>query len=138
MIRFEHVTKKYGNTVILDDLSFEIKEGEFAVLIGPSGCGKTTTLKSINRLIEPDAGHIYVNGKDIAETDPVKLRRSIGYVIQQIGLFPNMLFAIVSGSLLSVLWFCSKTVLHTNPSAVVPSKKMLALPAFVTFPSSGS
>ncbi|MDD2992409.1 MAG: ABC transporter ATP-binding protein [Pygmaiobacter sp.] len=93
MIRFEHVTKKYGDSVILDDLSFEIKEGEFAVLIGPSGCGKTTTLKSINRLIEPDAGHIYVNGKDIAETDPVKLRRSIGYVIQQIGLFPNMTVA---------------------------------------------
>ncbi|MDX9827823.1 MAG: ABC transporter ATP-binding protein [Spirochaetia bacterium] len=90
MIKFEHVTKKYGNSVILDDLSFEIKEGEFAVLIGPSGCGKTTTLKSINRLIEPDMGNIYVNGKNIAQTDPVRLRRKIGYVIQQIGLFPNM------------------------------------------------
>ena len=93
MIRFEHVTKKYGNSVILDDLSFSIEQGEFAVLIGPSGCGKTTTLKSINRLIEPEGGHIYVNGTDISQTDPVKLRRSIGYVIQQIGLFPNMTIA---------------------------------------------
>lgn len=93
MIRFENVTKKYRDSVILDELSFEIKEGEFAVLIGPSGCGKTTTLKSINRLIEPDGGHIYVNGKNIAESDPVKLRRNIGYVIQQIGLFPNMTIA---------------------------------------------
>lgn len=93
MIRFENVTKKYGDSVVLDDLSFQIKEGEFVILIGPSGCGKTTTLKSINRLIEPYAGHIYVDGKDISEVNPVKLRRSIGYVIQQIGLFPNMTVA---------------------------------------------
>ncbi len=93
MIQFKNVSKKYGKSVILDDISFEINEGEFAVLIGPSGCGKTTTLKSINRLIEPDAGSIYVNGKNIAEVDPVKLRRGIGYVIQQIGLFPNMTIA---------------------------------------------
>ncbi|WP_024346207.1 ABC transporter ATP-binding protein [Lacrimispora indolis] len=93
MIRFEQVTKRYGGSVILDNLSFEIKEGEFAVLIGPSGCGKTTTLKSINRLIEPDTGHIYVNGNDVSQTDPVQLRRQTGYVIQQIGLFPNMTVA---------------------------------------------
>jgi len=93
MIRFEHVVKRYGKTVILDDLSFEIAEGEFAVLIGPSGCGKTTTLKSINRLIRPEEGTVYVNGQDTAEVDPVKLRRGIGYVIQQIGLFPNMTVA---------------------------------------------
>ncbi|MGI6175330.1 MAG: ABC transporter ATP-binding protein [Christensenellales bacterium] len=93
MIRFEHVVKKYGDSVILDDLNFEIKEGEFAVLIGPSGCGKTTTLKSINRLIQPNRGHIYVDGKDISQTDPVTLRRQIGYVIQQVGLFPNMTVA---------------------------------------------
>jgi len=93
MIRFENVRKKYGDTVILDNLNFNIEPSEFVVLIGPSGCGKTTTLKSINRLIEPDQGKIYVNGEDISETNPVKLRRKIGYVIQQIGLFPNMTIA---------------------------------------------
>lgn len=93
MIRFEHVVKKYGDSVILDDLSFEIREGEFTVLIGPSGCGKTTTLKSINRLIQPEQGRIYVGGRDISQSDPVMLRRKIGYVIQQIGLFPNMTVA---------------------------------------------
>jgi len=90
MIRFENVRKKYGDTVILDNLSFSIEPGEFVVLIGPSGCGKTTTLKSINRLITPDKGKIFVDGQDISEVNPVKLRRKIGYVIQQIGLFPNM------------------------------------------------
>ncbi|MFV0412608.1 MAG: ATP-binding cassette domain-containing protein, partial [Oscillospiraceae bacterium] len=90
MIRFEHVSKSYGNSKILDDLNFEIKTGQFTVLIGPSGCGKTTTLKTINRLIEPDTGSISVSGEDISKIDKVKLRRSIGYVIQQIGLFPTM------------------------------------------------
>lgn len=90
MIKFRNVSKRYGKKVILDDLYLDIKEGEFVVLIGPSGCGKTTTLKTINRLIEPDAGEIYINGEDITRADPVKLRRTIGYVIQQIGLFPNM------------------------------------------------
>ncbi|MGV8905676.1 MAG: betaine/proline/choline family ABC transporter ATP-binding protein [Acetobacterium sp.] len=93
MIRFENVSKKYGTKVVLNNLSFNIEPGEFVVLIGPSGCGKTTTLKSINRLITPDQGKIYVNGEDISETNPVKLRRKIGYVIQQIGLFPNMTIA---------------------------------------------
>lgn len=90
MIRFENVSKRYGGKVVLDNLSFEIPQGQFVVLIGPSGCGKTTTLKCINRLIEPDKGRIYVDGRDIAKENPAKLRRSIGYVIQQIGLFPNM------------------------------------------------
>jgi len=90
MIRFEHVSKSYGDSLILNDLSFEIKAGELTVLIGPSGCGKTTTLKTINRLIEPDSGKIFIDGQDISKTDKVSLRRSIGYVIQQIGLFPNM------------------------------------------------
>lgn len=93
MIRFENVKKSYGKTIILDDLSFEIQEGEFAVLIGPSGCGKTTTLKMINRLIEQDEGKIFINNKDISTVDRVELRRTIGYVIQQIGLFPNMTVA---------------------------------------------
>lgn len=90
MIRFENVTKKYGKKTILNNLNFEIQQGEFVVLIGPSGCGKTTTLKSINRLIEPDGGKIFIDGNDIGKGNPVELRRKIGYVIQQIGLFPNM------------------------------------------------
>ena len=90
MIRFQNVKKSYGSKTILDNLSFEIKPGEFVVLIGPSGCGKTTTLKTINRLIEPDSGEIFVNETNISKQNPVELRRTIGYVIQQIGLFPNM------------------------------------------------
>ena len=93
MLRFEHVSLSYGSQKILDDLSFEIQEGQMAVLIGPSGCGKTTTLKMINRLIEPSAGKIYLNEEDITAKDKVELRRHIGYVIQQIGLFPNMTVA---------------------------------------------
>lgn len=90
MIKFQNVSKKYGSTTILNNISLEIKQGEFAVLIGPSGCGKTTTLKAINRLIEPDKGKIYIDDKEIRKENPVELRRKIGYVIQQIGLFPNM------------------------------------------------
>lgn len=93
MIRFEHVTKSYGSAVVLEDLSFEIQEGTFTVLIGPSGCGKTTSLKMMNRLIEPDSGKISIGGQDITSQNKVELRRSIGYVIQQIGLFPNMTVA---------------------------------------------
>lgn len=90
MLRFDHVSMSYGSHQVLNDLSFEIQDGQLAVLIGPSGCGKTTTLKMINRLIEPDTGKIYISGEDITKQDKVKLRRRIGYVIQQIGLFPNM------------------------------------------------
>lgn len=90
MVRFQNVTKRYGTKTVLDDLSFKVSPGQFVVLIGPSGCGKTTTLKMINRLIEPDSGNIFVNGNDIEKVDRVALRRGIGYVIQQIGLFPNM------------------------------------------------
>ncbi len=90
MIRFEHVTKRYADgTTAVDDLSFEVAEGELVTLVGPSGCGKTTTMKMVNRLIEPTSGHIHVDGADIATVDPVELRRRIGYVIQQVGLFPH-------------------------------------------------
>ncbi|MFI0261984.1 ABC transporter ATP-binding protein [Streptomyces sp. NPDC017056] len=90
MIRFEHVTKSYADgTTAVDDLSFEVAEGELVTLVGPSGCGKTTTMKMVNRLIEPTSGHIYLDGADIATIDPVELRRRIGYVIQQVGLFPH-------------------------------------------------
>ncbi|MCR3922408.1 MAG: ABC transporter ATP-binding protein [Firmicutes bacterium] len=93
MVRFEQVSKKYDNIEVVKRISLEINEGELVTLIGPSGCGKTTTLKMINRLIEPSNGTIYVNGEDILKQDPVQLRRGIGYVIQQIGLFPNMTIA---------------------------------------------
>ncbi|MWA12669.1 ABC transporter ATP-binding protein [Streptomyces sp. BA2] len=90
MIRFEHVTKRYEDgTTAVDDLSFEVAEGELVTLVGPSGCGKTTTMKMVNRLIEPTEGRIYVEGDDISAIDPVQLRRRIGYVIQQVGLFPH-------------------------------------------------
>ncbi|MEV7418150.1 ATP-binding cassette domain-containing protein [Streptomyces sp. NPDC089919] len=90
MIRFEHVTKRYDDgTTAVDDLSFEVAEGELVTLVGPSGCGKTTTMKMVNRLIEPTSGRILLAGEDIASADPVELRRRIGYVIQQVGLFPH-------------------------------------------------
>lgn len=93
MIRFENVSKSYGKTKILNNLNFTIPDGQFVVLIGPSGCGKTTTMKMINRLLEPDTGNIFINDKNIKSVDKVSLRRHIGYVIQQIGLFPNMTVA---------------------------------------------
>ncbi len=93
MLTFENVTKNYGNDTAVDALDMTIESGEITVLIGPSGCGKTTTLRMINRLIEPSSGHIYIDGVDIGKTDPVEHRRNIGYVIQQIALFPHMTIA---------------------------------------------
>jgi osmoprotectant transport system ATP-binding protein len=90
MISFDHVSKRFGDSVAVDDLSFEVREGEIVMLLGPSGCGKTTSLKMINRLIEHTSGTITVDGKDISQVEAVQLRRSIGYVIQQSGLFPHM------------------------------------------------
>ncbi|MGX9133935.1 ABC transporter ATP-binding protein [Rummeliibacillus sp. JY-2-4R] len=91
MIRFENVSKNYGdNTKAVDYLNLEIQKGEFFVLIGPSGCGKTTTLKMINRLIPLTDGTIYINGKKISDYEVNKLRWNIGYVLQQIALFPHM------------------------------------------------
>ncbi|RXT03548.1 ABC transporter ATP-binding protein [Ammoniphilus sp. CFH 90114] len=91
MIEFKDITKKYDDgTVALKGINLTINEGELVTLIGPSGCGKTTTMKMINRLVESSSGQILVNGQDISKVDPVSLRRDIGYVIQQIGLFPHM------------------------------------------------
>ncbi|MCX2182323.1 ATP-binding cassette domain-containing protein [Streptomyces sp. SKN60] len=90
MIRFEQVTKRYADgTTAVDDLTFEVAEGELVTLVGPSGCGKTTTMKMVNRLVEPSSGRILLDGEDVAAVDPVRLRRTIGYVIQQVGLFPH-------------------------------------------------
>ncbi len=90
MVRFENVSMAYGANEVLHTMNLHIPEGKLVVLIGPSGCGKTTTLQLINRLVLPTAGKIYVNGQDISTVDPVALRRGIGYVIQEIGLFPHM------------------------------------------------
>lgn len=94
-IRLVDVVKRFPNSqsLAVDHLSLEIEEGETAVLVGPSGCGKTTTMKMINRLVEPTSGQIYVDGRDVMEQDPVQLRRGIGYVIQTIGLMPHRTIA---------------------------------------------
>lgn len=90
MIEFQNVYKSYKEKKILENINLVIEDNSIVVLIGESGCGKTTTLKMINRLIEPTKGKIMINGKDIKKTNPIKLRRSIGYVIQQTGLFPHL------------------------------------------------
>jgi osmoprotectant transport system ATP-binding protein len=90
MITIDRVRKEYADgTVAVNELSLEVGAGEIAVLVGPSGCGKTTTMRMINRLVEPTGGRILVDGTDVGTVDPVKLRRGIGYVIQQVGLFPH-------------------------------------------------
>jgi len=95
MISVEHLRKSFdgGRTFAVDGVSFEVPSGKFLALIGPSGCGKTTTLKLINRLIEPTSGRIWIDGRDAFAEDGARLRRRIGYVIQRIGLFPHMTVA---------------------------------------------
>ena len=90
MITLDKVEKRYGGTVAVHPLDLEIAGGEVCMLVGPSGCGKTTTLKMINRLIEPTSGRILIDGRDVLGQDPVQLRLGIGYVIQQVGLFPHL------------------------------------------------
>jgi osmoprotectant transport system ATP-binding protein len=93
MIKLEHVTKSYDGVLAVNDFSLEVPKGEVCVLIGPSGCGKTTTLRMINRLVEPTSGTIRVNGEDVSKIRAELLRRSIGYAIQSVGLFPHMTVA---------------------------------------------
>ncbi len=90
MIRLEHVTKSFGRYKALDDVSIVVEEGEFLTEIGRSGCGKTTMLRMINGLQKPDSGKVYAAGEDVGEADLIRLRRKIGYVIQNKGLFPHM------------------------------------------------
>ena len=90
MIVLDRVSKRYGGTPAVDHLSLEIAEGEVMVLVGPSGCGKTTTMKMVNRLVEPDEGRVLLGGRDVREANPPELRRGIGYVIQEVGLFPHL------------------------------------------------
>jgi osmoprotectant transport system ATP-binding protein len=94
VIRLDSVSKRYANGLLaVGELSLDVAEGEIAVLIGPSGCGKTTILRMINRLIEPTGGRIFLEDEDVTTVDPVMLRRRIGYVIQQVGLFPHQTIA---------------------------------------------
>ena len=90
MIRLEHVTKSFGRYKALDDVSIVVEEGEFLTVIGRSGCGKKKMLRMINGLQKPDSGKVYAAGEDVGEADLIRLRRKIGYVIQNKGLFPHM------------------------------------------------
>src|SRR5699024_9954098 len=91
MLKIRNLTKVFGGkNKAVDNISLDVKEGEFIAFIGTSGSGKTTALRMINRMIEPTSGTIEINGKDVTHMNPVELRRSIGYVIQQIGILPHM------------------------------------------------
>ncbi len=90
VIEFDHVTKRFGQNTVIPDLSFTIKQGELVTILGSSGSGKTTTLKMINGLITPTSGTVKINGQPLADHNQVNLRRHIGYVVQQIALFPHM------------------------------------------------
>ncbi|NVM77731.1 osmoprotectant transport system ATP-binding protein [Duganella sp. SG902] len=90
MISLRNIEKHYGGVTALNQVSLDIGRGELVVLIGPSGCGKSTLLRTVNRMTEPSAGQIIIDGRNALESDPVLLRRSIGYVIQNVGLFPHM------------------------------------------------
>ncbi|MGI8758573.1 MAG: betaine/proline/choline family ABC transporter ATP-binding protein [Acidimicrobiales bacterium] len=112
MIRLEDLTKRYPgqSEPAVDAISMEIPEGEIVILVGPSGCGKTTTLKMINRIIEPTSGRIFLEGRDVTDVNANALRRRIGYVIQQIGLFPHMTIAANVGLVPKILGWDKRRV----------------------------
>src|SRR5665213_849706 len=112
MISLQNVVKIFGNTTAVDDISFEVKEGENIVLLGTSGCGKTTTLRMINRLTEASSGKISVNGKNIKEVQPEELRRNIGYVLQHNGLFPHYTIAENIGIVPQLLKWPQQKITH--------------------------
>jgi osmoprotectant transport system ATP-binding protein len=104
MIVLDRIRKQYADgTVAVQDLSLDVSDGDIAVLVGPSGCGKTTTMRMINRMVDPSSGTIQVDGKDISTVNPVQLRRRIGYVIQQVGLFPHQTVAANVGTVPALL-----------------------------------
>jgi len=94
-VRYAGATKRYGDSAVaaVDDLTLEVPAGEICVLVGPSGCGKTTAMRMVNRTVEMTAGDILIGGESVRKRDPARLRREIGYVIQQIGLFPHRTIA---------------------------------------------
>ncbi len=110
MITLDHVSKRYGDKIAVDDLSMEIAAGEIAVLLGPSGCGKTTTLRAINRMLDIDSGRVLIDGQDVSQRSPDELRRHIGYVIQSIGLFPHMTDARKVGTVPRLLGWDAKRI----------------------------
>ncbi len=111
MITFDVVTKRFdGGTVGVDALSLDVPEGEVVVLVGPSGCGKTTTMRMVNRMIEPTSGTLTVDGRDVMTVEPAQLRRGIGYVIQQIGLFPHRTITENVGTVPSLLGWDSARI----------------------------
>lgn len=93
VIQFKHVQKRFGENIVIPDLNFTINQGELVTILGSSGSGKTTTLKMVNGLLQPNAGEILIDGQKISSLDQVELRRHMGYVVQQIGLFPHMTIA---------------------------------------------
>ena len=111
-IQLEHLTKTFPGTAepAVDDLMLDVRKGEIVMLVGPSGCGKTTTLKMINRLVEPTSGRIIIDGQDVTDADPDELRRGIGYVIQQGGLFPHWRVRENAGSVLQLLKWASAKI----------------------------
>ena len=90
MIELQHITKRYGATIAVDDVSLTIPDGELTIVLGPSGCGKTTLLRAINRMVDLDGGEVLIDGRPISAAPPEELRRHIGYAIQSVGLFPHM------------------------------------------------
>src|SRR5438128_10163643 len=92
-VEFRHVTKQYGPQGAVVDLSLTVPAGEICVLVGPSGCGKTTSLKMVNRLVEPSTGQVLIDGEDVMSVEVTALRRRIGYVIQAVGLCPHQTVA---------------------------------------------
>lgn len=115
MITFENVTKRYGESVAVDNLSFEVPSGKIVVLAGPSGSGKTTLLRMINRLVEPTSGRVLIDGRDVCDQPVETLRRSIGYVIQHVGLFPHLTIAENVGTVPGLLgWDRARTRARVN------------------------
>ena len=116
MLRLEQVSKRYADgTVAVHELTLDVGRGEIACLVGPSGCGKTTTMKMINRLVEPSSGRILLDGDDVTQVNPQALRRRIGYVIQQVGLFPHQTVAANVATVPSLLgWDLSRRTARTN------------------------
>jgi osmoprotectant transport system ATP-binding protein len=131
MISLDSVTKRFDGTSepAVSELSMEVTEGETVVLVGPSGCGKTTTMKMINRLVEPSSGRITVDGTDVLEQDAVRLRRGIGYVIQSIGLMPHRTVAENIATVPSLQgWEASKIKSRTRVSYPAVSVREWASP----------